>query len=274
MFGKKDNHNPFLSRMEDYHKKALESCSDSIKPIITDFYTKCRKSKVKWNGDAVDWNIERTLEAVHYFAENTNQGEIIEGEDLQCVKGIMQEMDKFYAEVLEKSNQEDKDNYWSNRTVQKMQLFSEIFCKNMVGMKYGRQDENNIHDGKIFERYRDLYLIISLVNEHYDELAAKGFGLHSVWYPFWEVFKQARNNGTPLTEDEKLTSFIGLVNGTMKFHPVYETKAVGYAVKPSDFEETIIVQPKSQYDNAKALQQTDVMFNVEGEGSQRKLTRK
>ena len=98
MLGKKDN--PFLSRMKGYETRAIENCSDSIKPLIHDFYTKCIKSKVNWNGEGVDWNIENLFEASMYFAENTSNGEIIEGEDLQCIKGIMFELEKLYTEII------------------------------------------------------------------------------------------------------------------------------------------------------------------------------
>lgn len=267
MLGKKDN--PFLSRMKGYETRAIENCSDSIKPLIQDFYTKCIKSKVKWNGEGVDWNIENLFEASMYFAENTSNGEIIEGEDLQCIKGIMIELEKLYTEIIN-SKSSDKSHYYST----KISLISEIFCKNMVGMKYNCQDENNIHDGKIFERYKDLYLIISLVNNHYDELLEKGVGLHSLWYPFWEVFKAARAEGKPLSEDEKISYFIGLINGSMKFHPVYEYKAVGYTIKPINYNETIVNNINTSYDEEKSLPQTNVKFEIEGEREQRILIRR
>ena len=197
-----------------------------------------------------------------YFAKNTSNGEIIEGEDLQCIKGIMVELEKLYTEIIN-SNPSDKSNYYST----KISLISEIFCKNMVGMKYNCQDKNNIHDGKIFERYKDLYLIISLVNNHYDELLEKGVGLHSLWYPFWKVFIAASK---PLSEDEKISSFIGLINGSMKY--VY--KAVGYTIKPIDYNETIVNNINTQYDAEKSLPQTNVKFEIEGEGEQQILIRR
>ena len=117
-------------------------------------------------------------------------------------------------------------------------------------------------------------MIISLVNNHYDELLEKGAGLHSLWYPFWEVFKAAKSEGKPLSEDEKISYFIGLINGSMKFHPVYVYKAVGYTIKPIDYNETIVNNINTSYDEEKSLSQTNVKFEFEGEGEQQILIRR
>lgn len=252
--------NDALWRIKYYKDCAYETCSDSIKKLIQDFYIKCAKSEIKF---VVDQNIEDLFLAASYFAQNTSKGEIIEGEDLNFIKKTMEVLEQLLAEII-KTDPNDKGAYYES----KIGLISEIFCKNTIGMKFSETDENDIHKDKVFKRYRDLYFVIDLVNEHYDELLKRGFGLNSVWYPFWETVGRSS-----LSEDEKMQMFLGLINGTMKFQPVYEFKAVGYAITPRDYDETIIKNISTGYDTEKLLPEADVKFEIAGEGDQLRLVR-
>lgn len=253
-----------LSEMGRYYWATIRKSNISVIPSITDFYMKCADTQDKWKGKNIEYQVTRIFEAVAYFTENVPRGEILGPIDLHCIKGIMREVDKLYEEVISDTNTSGNEEY-RNRTEKKIITISEIFCKNMVDMK---RKFGSGHEGQIFERYKDLYLVTSLVNNHYDELVAKGFSLDSIWYPFWDVVKEARFRDTPLTEDEKLQSFIGLINGTMKFQPVY--KATEYVIRPRDFDKMLFKGSTK----AKILPQTDTIYSIEGKGFQKKLVRK
>lgn len=258
---KKDN--PFISRMKDNKESALSNCSKSVEKMFKKFFDKCLKTKFK---DKEDYGfigvIEELTEATMRFAENTQKDQIIEGEDLQCIKLIMIELENLYTEIINCDFDSGKAYYYYDKT----SLIRNVFCKNMIKQQILYF---NISNGKIFESYKDLYLVINLVNVYYDELLARGFGLNSVLNPFWNFVK-----ANSMSEKEKMETFLGLVNGTLKFQPVYETKAIGYEVKPIAFDEKIIIETKTSYDEAKTLPQTDTIFAFEGEGTNQRLVKK
>lgn len=266
MVGKQDS--LFLSEIGGLEKIEFEKSSESIRPLIQDFCTKCIKSKIKFNGQIIGRYMNELIEIAMYFASNTSKGEKIDGEDLKCIKAIMAELEKLYNEIIKSKFPKNEGSYYGK----KLALISEIFCKNTVSME--RNNEENIHYGKIFERYKDLYLIISLVNNNYDELLEKGVELSTLWYPFFDVVQNRRNEGKPLSEDEKMKYFIALINGSMKFHPVYEHKAVGYTIVQSDYSRVIVNTKSTEYDTGISFPQTDAEFEIEGEGINKKIIRR
>ncbi len=188
---------------------------------------------------------------------------------------IISELESIYVKIIN-SNSHDKSDYYFNR----INFITLIFDRNVNGI-YLYHDGNGYRRGKAFESYKNLYFIINLVNEYYDELVKKGFKSPIVWYqtvwsPFLEVVEK-----NLMSEEEKIKAFLGLVNGTMKFHPVYKYEVVGYVIKPIEYDKTIGYDKKWHYEQLEELPntsvelpQTDTIFAIEGEGANQKLVKK
>ncbi len=243
MFGKcakKDN--PFISRMAGYMDKAMEcsyyhvSCAEEIKPIIKAFFRKAMSSKVNWeDGGRVCWNIENITEAVQYLAENTRHYERMSKAEVKIFRKILEEFDALYTEALNSNSQHNE--YLSN----KISCISEIVCKNHVEMHDSEEHHENWRDGMIFQNYEDLWKVIHRVNTEWEELCSRGFSL-SVFYDFWDVFKYDRSRGEEMSEEEKIKAFMALLDGKMKFIPVYrhEYSLLGFKVVDNDFGDEIV----------------------------------
>ena len=225
MFFKRAKVNPFIARMENYEKSALERCSAEMVPMVIAFFEKSRKANIEWDGRNVNWYIEKISEIVMNLARNTHAKETIFGTDMESMENIFIELESLYAEALEHS-----DISTDTRDVisDKIRCIDEIVCKNRV---------DNIH-GKIFQNYASLYEIIHVINTQYSELVVRGFS-SSTFNDFWESFKYNKIRETEKSESEKLALLKGLLDGTMKFHPQYEYRAVAYQIVPLDFDEIL-----------------------------------
>lgn len=270
MLGKREKFNPFILRMIGYEKRALEGCSEDIYKYVTEFFDKCINSKVKWEGNSIDWNIERTAETAMYLAFNTRQGEKISKEDLKYIEAIFKELELLRSEIL-KSKPSKKGDYYSY----KVSCLSEFLCKNMVNMRYAKPiedyEKNDIKNGMILKNYKHLLLATHVINEQYDELTKRGFSLHSVIYPFKDSFEYDRSQGMEKSEDEKFRLFMGILDGTMKFHPQYEYKAVAQQVVPIDFKETLVNYLETQLENEFSLKKSQEQISTDSENIQKKL---
>jgi hypothetical protein len=270
MFGKKEKFNPFISRMEDYEKRALKGCSEDIYTFVTDFFKKCKNSKVKWEGNSIDWNIERTAEIAMYLSFNTRPGEKISEADLRYIEAMFKELELLRSEIL-KSNPSDKRDYYYD----KVSCLSEFLCKNMVNMHYGEpieEDEKaDPKSGMILKDYKHLLLATHIINEQYGELTKRGFSLHNIIYPFRESFEYDRMLGKEKSEEEKFRLFMGLLDGTMKFHPQFEYKAVAQQVVPVDFNEALVNHPESDLEKEFSLEKAQEQISTDPEGIQKRL---
>lgn len=254
MFGRKDN--PFISRMTDYMNVAIEGrysptpCAEEIRPMIEAFFKKSMKAKVKWDGSSVCWYIENITEIVKYLAKNTRNYEKLSAEDVASLKKIFDELDALHVESLECNSQSRyKDNLGS-----KISCISEIVCKNMVGMHDSEEKHDNYRDGMIFQSYEDLWKIIHRVNIEWNELCDRGFSLR-VFYDYWESFKYDRAAGLEKTEEEKLATFMAVLDGKKKFVPIYENRPVCFKVVDNDFEGEIVNTFENRYSKPYRMRQ-------------------
>ena len=228
MFFKKQKDNKEIVIADDYFNRTNN--------LISDFYKKCECIECDLN-DFIYYNKRKLIEALKYFRKNIKDM-TIGIQDFYSIQGIMQEFDKLYDAILETKSIEEKQ-YLTEKII----FISEFFCKNQV-------------QSKKFESCKSLYLIFDLINNYWDDLKEKGVNLHSLLYPFCDFIQNQVYNGTPLSEEEKLKIFIGLINGTLKFQPVY--KIYGYTVKPSDFNEDIIIRGN----DVNKIHSTDIAFEI------------
>ena len=255
MFGKKDN--PFIYRMTGYMNDALRGsyrdvpCAEEIRPMIEAFFKKSMKAKVKWDGAGVCWHIENITEIVKYLAMNTRNYEKLSAEDVASLKKIFEELDKLHAEAIQHNSQSRHKDDLSK----KISCISEMVCKNMVGMHDSQEKHEDYRDGMIFQSYEDLWKVIHRVNAEWNELCNRGFSLR-VFYDYWESFKYDRRVGQHKTEEEKLETFMAVLDGKKKFVPIYEHRPVCFKVVDNDFEGEIVNTFENQYSKPYRMRQS------------------
>lgn len=225
MFGKKErNFNPFFERMTDEVDNVITGkyfhspCNVEIIPMITTLHVKIITTKIEWNGSSACWHLENLLTIAKYIAENTRNYEKLSDEDYTSLRKLFEELDDIYTQALALNSQEQ-----SAELGEKITCITEIVCKNMVGM-HDTEEEHDEHwrDGMIFQSYENLWKVVHRINTEWDELRSRGFSLHSTFYPFWDAFIYSRKNYTEMTEETKFNTFMDILDGKVKFIPVYQ----------------------------------------------------
>lgn len=261
MFGKnakKDN--PFISRMTCYMNNAMASnyyhvsCAEEIKPMLKAFFKKSMSAKVNWeDGGSVCSQIEKITEAVQHIAENTRNYERMSDEEVTVFQKIFEEFDALHAEVL---NLYSQSQYKNSIMYDKINCICEIACKNHVGTQDSKVMHEHWRNGMIFQNYENLWKVIHRVNTEWDELCSRGFSL-KVFYDFWDVFKYDRNHGEEISEEEKIKTFMALLDGKMKFIPVYrhEYRPLGFKIVDNDFDDEIVYTSDVKNNNSHRMRQ-------------------
>ena len=223
-----EKNNVFIYRMKENMKEAMKfgfkdhSCAEEIKPMIESFYNQSINVDIKWDGANVCWNIEKTMEIMKYIAHNTRNTRKLSAEEVETFKKIFDELNVLQAETLELASLSKKEN----TLYDKMDCICEIACKNSVV--------------SIFRKYEYLWQIIHRVNTEWDDLCSRGFSL-KVFYDFWDAFIYDISCGQRKTEEENLENFMALLDGKMKFVPVYVYKPVCFKLVGNDYEGEVII---------------------------------
>lgn len=240
--------NMFISRMNSYMSDAMKfgykgiSCAEEIKPMLTAFFEKSINAEIEWDeSNEVCWFVEQIAETAKFLAQNTRGYERLSDEDVDSLTKLFEELDKLHAETLElNSNFMFKEEF-----SRKIICINEILCKNMIGM-YDYDNFGNYRDGMIFQSYDSLWKIIHRINTEWLDLVSRGFSI-KVFYDYWSSFEYDRSLKQEETEEEKLKTFMGILDGKKKFVPVYESKPVCFKVMDSDFKGRIVKTVENKY---------------------------
>ncbi|MFI3307557.1 MAG: hypothetical protein R3Y21_03215 [Mycoplasmatota bacterium] len=243
-----------IARITAEYTQTIKWCSPDLEPIITQYFQKCI-STIESVPNSVLF-MEKYATALLQFSKNFKKNISLNEKDLESFNKIIGEFDSLYAEILAacEPDVETIDRYILTK---KISFISEIFCKNSVGLPSIKNEAS--HD-LIFENYENLYDIISLINENFDMLDAKGVSLNSFWYPFWNFCKSEVYQDRTLSEEDKKKMFIGLLNGTMKFQPVEVRRFDGYSIQPIDFKGPIVRNLADHPEESIAFETSDLSF--------------
>lgn len=258
MWGKKDeSSNPFISWMEMSMQTAIDGiylkspCAEEIVPMIKDFFKKSMSANIKWDDNLrVPYHVEDIADIVTNLAHNTRSYERFTDEDMSSFIKIFNELDALREEALLCYSQFKYKYDLSS----KISCISEMIKQNMLGTHDSLENHKNWRDGMIFQSYENLWKVIHRVNTEWEELCGRGFSLR-VFYDYRDAFEYDRRIGQEQTEDEKLKTFMALLDGTMKFVPVYEHKAVCFKVVENDFKEVVTHTFENRYDKPYRLRQ-------------------
>lgn len=232
-----------------------EKCSKDIIPFISETFRKIRENRDIFEGKDISRHVEKISILIRNLACNTHENEIMNSKDLKSISQIF--FDVVYAlfdEVKENAFASEEDK---NILYNKINCINEIVYANMIGNHFPNIiADDNIHDGKIFQNYENLLKVISYITENFESLTKRGFTLN-VFYNFENSFRYDRRHKCEKTEEEKFNMFMGILDGSMKFKPIYEVRTVAYAVVPIDFDDNIVKYSNVGLLNEYALKRED-----------------
>lgn len=237
----------FVSHLKTEKERALEWCCEEMKPLVKDYYEKCRNTYTESVPRLI--HITNIFIAIKYLAYNTAKDNGINKEELVCIKGIIGELDLLYRDITESIIPINDDYY-----TKKIDIISNILKENMIDFKYKTDhSKEDFYHGKVFKNYRDLYLLINLININYDDLCKRGLNIN-IFHDFKETLTHQNNIFGQQTEDDKLELFLMLMYGTAKFSPVYERKAIGYCIVPANRTSVTLINTDTPYDKEISLE--------------------
>lgn len=232
-----------------------EKCSKDIIPFISEAFRKIRENRNIFEGKDISRHVEKIAILIRNLACNTHENEIMNNKDLKSISQIF--FDVVYAlfdEVKENAFASEEDK---NILYNKINCINEIVYANMIGNHFPNIiADDNIHDGKIFQNYENLLKVISYIVKNFKSLTKRGFTL-DVFYNFENSFRYDRRHKCEKTEEEKFNMFMGILDGSMKFKPIYEVRTVAYAVVPIDFNDNIVKYSSMGNLNEYALKKED-----------------
>ena len=241
MFGKENN--PDISHMAVLMNIAIKGrpgespCAEEIIPMIKALYEKSINAEIKWDETGVGWLIKMIVEMLPNLARNTRNYEKLNDEDFASLKKIFDELDALHTEIVS-FNSQSNDEY---NLAGKISCISKILYKNTVHMHDSEEDHHDWRDGMIFQNYEDLWKIIHRITTEWDELCNRGFSIN-VFLDYCNSFQYDRANGTEPPEKKKFETFMEMLDGKVKFVPVYlhEYRLLGIKVLANDADNEII----------------------------------
>lgn len=215
-------------------KKSGESfkapCNEGFIPLFQEFREKILETQIDIDSFQLRGNINQFLLIPVLLAENTRDYEEFSSEDLLSLRKIFEELYSLYDEIILERTDVNHIKFG-----EKIMAIYELVRTNAVHMTDRREKHSeNWRDGMIFQRYENLWKVMKRLNREWDELCLRGFSTEEVLYPFEESFVYSREIHEEMSEEDKLQTFMDILDGTKKFIPVYvhEYRLIGF--KPVD----------------------------------------
>lgn len=192
------DYNPFFARMEEEYQKSTIAIYqakfnvEEIASLYEKFYDKCL-NYINLLDDNLRacFDIEEVFNDLSSFIASVFNKKSISEEELDNIKKIIQEFEETVNAVSIYSNEDDE--YYKNVFKYRLRLLESAFC------------------GKtLFKTCKNLYLMIKLINEHYDDLY--NVGINHYYSELLKLCYQAEDYGEPIEEDEKLRMLLDVLN--------------------------------------------------------------
>ncbi len=250
MFGKKSkNNNFFISRMTGHIKYAMdnEPYAEEIKPMLKAFLEKCMSAEANWeDDDIVCVHVQNITLVAHNLADNTRTYEKISDEDVQVFQKIFYELNELLEEALNLTSQH------KGYLIEKIMCIDRIAYNNHANIYSSRRQNESWRESMVFKNYENLWKMIHRVNTKWDELCSRGFSIRVV-----NDFYNSLNK--EMSEEEKINTFMLLLDGKMKFIPVYrhEYTPLGFKIVDNDFDDEIIYASDTKYNKSYRMKQVE-----------------
>ena len=252
---KQQKQTPFMERMTRYRFLALEGestigpCAKELVPNIESFFESAKNiEEAQAKRKDSDWAKRRLVSdvislCVVNLAHTTREGEKISEKEIGYINKIFEEIHSLVDETLRCDSKECLDNVVEPKVME----ISEILSGNMMLLQVaGREliDPENWRSGLVFQKYEDIWKVIHRVNTEWEDLCSRGFR-SKVVTDYFETFRYEVRRGIVRSEEEKFSNFMAVLDGEMKFVPVYELrpkcfKVVGKNEKENHIEVDVI----------------------------------
>lgn len=157
-------------------------------------------------------------------------------EDIKSLEKIFGEIEMLYLEAMKFEQYEYKEDF-----VDKIKCLDEILYNNML--KIDNQTEN-YRNGMIFQNYEDLWRIIRKINTEWNNLCNRGFSI-KVFYDYWGVLKDDKSKS--ISEEKKVEYFMNILDGKLKFIPIYKTDFIGFTLVKRECKKEEIIKTNKKY---------------------------
>lgn len=217
--------------------KSLKApCNEGFIPLFQEFRKKILETPINIDSFQLRTNIDYFLLIPVLLAKNTRNYEDFSSEDLLSLQKIFGELYSLYDEILLERTEENQIKFR-----EKIIAIYELVRTNAVHMTDRREKHaKNWRDGMIFQSYENLWKVMKRLNREWDELCLRGFSTEEVLYPFEESFVYSREIHEEMSEEDKLQTFMDILDGIKKFIPVYvhEYRLIGF--KPVDLDDDTV----------------------------------
>lgn len=199
-------------------------CAKEIEPFIKKYYKKFRKQNFKKDSitnSKVDAELRDITDILYNLALNTIECTTLEDRELKALESIFNLIYKWFDDVTQKGIFHDRTKF---RCIEK------ILEENRIRLNpyLERLNYDEIKPKMLFEDYEDLYKVIKRIDEEWEDLLKRGFKI-SVFDDFETSTRHARFSNKK-SREEKFMLFMRLLDGELKFMPVYSK--VGYEIVP------------------------------------------
>lgn len=210
--------------------------SKDLLPLVTSFYERIDTSNINWNDQlsTIFTNIANVVMELVYTAKAGQTISIAEMEGIIKVFDVVNIISDSSIEILSIANNREKNHKWQSQ-FDKINFLHQIFSNN-----------------SIFNGYEDLGNLFEYLNDNWDDLVKRGLS-KKVITDFKSFLDYNSKNHNVITKNEKINLLFGILNGSMKFQPQYEMKAVGYQIIPVDSDESFISNIGTEFSKGYSL---------------------
>lgn len=212
-------------------------CAKEIEPFIREYFDNIRQFNFKIDDitdNKVDDQLWRITDMVYYLSRNAIEGVSIEEREIEYIKKIFDIFNDFVNKCVNENIFQD---------ISKLASISYILEENSI------REDRKVHEEKrnkvFFDDFEYLYNIIYRINTQWEDLVSRGFS-RGVIKDFFDVMRREKfSKEIVRTEKEKYDIFMQILDGKMKFKPVYEP--IAYTIVPLKHKEKIIESNNNFY---------------------------
>lgn len=198
-----------VDKVRCFRRSLKTKCPEEIVPMLEDLMKKAIND-IKGKESVVDEHIESFLEIVDSFVRSVRNYEKFSNKEILSFQKIFDELEALFAEIIDLQSHETTAFSDKIRCIWKISRWNQVYMT--------------------FQDYEDLWQVIHRLNTEWKDLCDRGFRPYIV-NVFLDYVSYAERNGfKQLSEEEKLETFMKLLDGQKWMVPIYrrEYQLVGF----------------------------------------------
>lgn len=210
--------------------------SKDFLPLTTSFYEKIENSDINWNDQlsTIFTNIANVVMELVYTSKAGQTISIAEMEGILKIFDAISSVTDSSIEILSITNNREKNHKWQAQ-------FDKINFLHFI-----------LTNHTIFNGYEDLGVIFDYLNTNWDDLISRGLS-KKVITDFKASLDYNEKNHNAIAKNERIKLLLNIFDGSMKFQPQYEMKAVSYQIVPTDSDESFISNIGTEFSKGYSL---------------------